>query len=59
MSPGLKKLKSGEIVLIGYQRVNFHMVFNVKMEDYKRKYRLVAGGHVTEPPDNIAYARLV
>ena len=35
------------------------MIFYVKMEDYRRKARLVAGGHVTEPPDTITYASVV
>ena len=59
MRPALKKLESGDIALIGYQRVIFHMIFYVKMEDYRRKARLVAGGHVTEPPDTITYASVV
>ena len=31
-----------------YQRINCHMVFDVKIEDFRRKARLVAGGHTTE-----------
>jgi hypothetical protein len=35
------------------------MVFDIKMEDFKRKARLVAGGHKTEAPATITYARVV
>ena len=50
MSPAFKKIESGEIVPIRYQRVNCHIIFDVKMEDFRRKYMLVVGRHVTEPP---------
>ena len=56
-SPALIKLDNGKIVPIGYQRVNFHMIFDIKMEDFWRKARLVAGGHVADPPDNITCAK--
>ena len=51
-----KKLESGDILPIGYQRVNFHMIFDFKMEYSRRKARLVAGRHMTEPPETITYA---
>jgi hypothetical protein len=35
------------------------MVFDIKMEDFKRKARLVAGGHTTEAPATITYASVV
>ena len=47
VSPAFKKLDNGKIIPIGYQQVNCHMIFDVKMEDFRRKDRLVAGGHVT------------
>ena len=46
-------------VPIGFQRVNFHMIFDVKMEDFRRKSRLVAGGHTTKPPATITYASIL
>ena len=52
MSPAYKRT-------IGYQRVNCHIFFDVKMENFRRKSRLVAEGHVTEPPETITYASLV
>ena len=30
--------------------------FDIKMEDFRRKARLVAGGHVTKAPATITYA---
>ena len=32
------------------QRVNCHIIFDFMMEYFRRKARLVEGGHVTEPP---------
>ena len=49
VSPAFSKLDNGDIVLIGYERVNYKMMFDDKIEDFRRKARLVAGGHVTEP----------
>ena len=40
-------------------RVNFHMIFDVKIEDFRRKARLLTGGHVTEPPATITYVGVV
>ena len=44
---------------IGYQKIKCHMVFDVKMEDFHRKARLVAGGHVTKAPTMVTYAIVV
>ena len=57
--PAFKIMEDGKQVPIGYQRVNCHMIFDVKMEDFRRKARLVAGGHVTKPPATITYASIV
>ena len=57
--PYFKKLESEYIVPIGYQRVNCHMIFDVKIKDFRRKARLVARGNVTDPPATIMYARVV
>ena len=35
------------------------MIFDVKMEDFRRKSRLVAGGHMTDTPAAIMYANVV
>ncbi len=35
------------------------MIFDVKIEDFQRKARLVAGGHWTKAPATITYASVV
>ena len=57
--PALRKLDNGDIVPIGYHCVNFHMIFDVNMEDLCRKARLVAGGYVTDTPSTITYTSIV
>ena len=59
MIPAFRKLDNEEIVPIGYQRENCHIIFDVKMEDFRRKARLVSGGQVTELPATINHARVV
>ena len=57
--PAFKILDPDEKVPIGYDFVRCHMVFDVKMEDFRRKARLVAGGHMTETPAVMTYASVV
>ena len=60
MRPAFKILEKGEdLPNRNYQFVRCHMVFDVKMEDFRRKARLVAGGHMTEAPPSITYASAV
>jgi hypothetical protein len=35
------------------------MIFDVKMEDFRRKARFVAGGHTTDTPHEMTYASVV
>ena len=42
-----------------FQEIHCHLVFDVKMEDFQRKARLVAGGHMTETPASVTYASVV
>ena len=35
------------------------MIFDMKMEDFYRKARFVAGGHMTETPATMTYDRIV
>ena len=35
------------------------MIFDIKMEDFCHKARLVAGGHLTKAPATITYASVV
>jgi hypothetical protein len=44
---------------IGYQKIPCHMIFDVKMEDFRQKARLVADGHWTKAPATITYASVV
>ena len=58
--PAFKILEDGEVLPNNnYQFVHCHMIFNVKMEDFRRKARLVAGGHMTEAPPSITCASVV
>jgi hypothetical protein len=41
---------------IGNQKIPCHMIFDMKMEDFRQKSRLVAGGHRTKAPATITYA---
>jgi hypothetical protein len=52
-------LPDGHSAPIGYQKIPCHMIFDVKMEDFKQKARLVAGGHRTKAPATITYASVV
>ena len=54
-----KVLPDGKPVPIGYQFVECHMVFNIKMEDFRHKVRLVTGGHMTNAPATTAYTSIV
>ncbi len=44
---------------IGYQEIRCHGIFDVKMDGFARKYRMVAGGHTTEAPKTLTYASVV
>ena len=36
--------------MVGYQRITYYLVFDIKMEGkFTRKARFVAGGHTTNP----------
>ncbi len=52
-------LPDGHSVPIEYQKIPCHMIFDVKMEDFRQKARLVAGGHRTKAPATITYASMV
>ena len=44
----------------GYQQVKCHIVFDIKMgENFRRKARMVAGGHTTETPAVLTYSSVV
>ena len=44
----------------GYQFMKCHMIFDIKMgENFRRKARMVAGGHMTEAPAILTYSSVV
>jgi hypothetical protein len=45
-----KILNDGQEPPPGHQFMDCHMVFDIKLDGFKRKARLVAGGHMTEAP---------
>jgi hypothetical protein len=54
-----KILANGDKDPIGFQRMRCHMIFDIKMEDLRRKSRLVAGGHMTDAPATTTFASVV
>jgi hypothetical protein len=52
-------LPDGGSAPIVYQKIPCHMVFDVKMEDFRQNARLVAGGHLTKAPATIFYTSVV
>ena len=44
----------------GYTKIDCHIIFDIKMgENFRRKARLVAGGHKTQAPSSITYSSVV
>ena len=54
-----KILDDGEIAPRDHQFVKCHMIFYIKMENFRRKARLVAGGHMTTTPAAVTYPSFV
>ena len=54
-----KLLDEGENPPPTYQEIRCHMIFDIKMEDFRRKARYVAGGHATVAPPTLTYASFV
>ena len=55
-----KFLEDGETPPPGYQKMDCHLVFDVKMDAmFTYKSRMVAGGHVTDVPATLTYASVV
>ena len=52
-------LKDGVRAPIGHKQIKCHLIFDVKMEDFRRKTRLVAGGHMTDTPKCMTYSSVV
>ena len=46
--------------LIGHQEIGLHMIFDIKLgENFRRKARMVDGGHITKIPNSIIYSSVV
>ena len=46
--------------LIGYEEISAHLIFDVKLsENFRRKARFVADGHLVETPASITYSTVV
>ena len=46
--------------LFGYKCISTHMIFDIKLgENLRRKARLVADGHKTDPPSSVTYSSVV
>ena len=54
-----KILGEDEKVLPTYKYMEGHLVFDVKMENFRRKARYVAGGHLLRTPESLTYSSVV
>ena len=54
-----KILDDGEMEPRDHKFFQCHMIFDIKMENFRRKARLVAGGHMTTAPAAVTYASVV
>ena len=52
-------LPNGERVPNNHQRIHCHMMFDIKIESFCRKVRLVAGGNASEAPKCMTYSSVV
>ena len=43
-------MKDRDSAPIGHKQINCHLIYDVKMDYFRRKARLVAGGNMTETP---------
>jgi hypothetical protein len=55
----LKILNGEESAPPTYQEIRCHMIFDVKMEDFRRNARFGVGGHTTDIPHAMAYVSIV
>ena len=54
-----KILPDGAKDPVGHQYMDCHLVYEIKLDGFRRKARLVAGVHMTEAPAVIMYASVV
>lgn len=53
------QFSADDAIPVGHKRINCHMIFDVKMVGLIWKARFVAGGHMTEPPQESVYSSVV
>jgi hypothetical protein len=54
-----KVLNDKEAIPPTYQEIRCHMIFDVKMEDFRQNAHFVAGGNTTDTPHVMTYASIV
>jgi hypothetical protein len=54
-----KILNGEESVPSTYQEIRCHIIFDVKMEDFRHNLRFVTGGHTPDTPHAMNYASFV
>jgi hypothetical protein len=54
-----KCLNRGKRAPLDYKWIKWHMIFDIKIEDFRRKARMVAGGHMTGAPTIMTYTSVV
>jgi hypothetical protein len=52
-------LDNGDKAPLDYKWIKCHMIFDIKIEDFRRKARMVAGGHMTGAPTVMTNASVV
>src|SRR5687768_1762763 len=50
--------EDGQHILPGYKQIPYHCIYDAKF-DGRKKSRLVAGGHMTDPPDEEIFSGVV
>jgi hypothetical protein len=54
-----KCLNPGEHTPLDYKWIQYHMIFDIKNEDFRRKARMIAGGCMAGAPTIMTYASMV
>jgi hypothetical protein len=51
-----KILEDGVMVPPTYQQIRCHLIFDLKIESFRRKAHFVAGGNTTKTPATLTYS---
>jgi hypothetical protein len=52
-------LEDDQVVPVGHQEIRRHGIFDIKMDGFARKSRMVPGGHMMEAPATLPYASVL